>query len=110
MQSARFNTLVADMRREQDELLEQKGKDYTRHDTDRLANFKTTGGDIDVDTLKVWYIFAKKHWDAIVSYIKTGKTESEPIRKRFIDLQNYGYLGMGIIEEIEDDTILDDYR
>ena len=82
-----FNQLVAKMREEQDELLQRKGADYTRHDPDRLANFRRLAKDLDVSPLVVWAIYAGKHWDAIMAYVKTSKAESEDIRTRFVDLR-----------------------
>jgi hypothetical protein len=101
-----FNQLVTKMREEQDELLKQKGADYTRHDPDRLANFRRLASDLGISPLVVWAIYAGKHWDAIMSYAKTSKVESEDIRTRFIDLQNYLYLGQALLEEDEEEDEL----
>lgn len=83
-----------------------KGKDYTKGSEDVLRNFKETGSDLGIEPLKVWGIFAKKHWDAIVAYLK-GKTESEPIRGRIIDLINYLVLLECLIAEQEMSSNLD---
>lgn len=99
MDSETFTNLVQKMREEQDELLRQKGADYTRHDPDRLANFKRLAKDLAIPPLTVWAVYAGKHWDAIMAYIKSGKAESEDIRTRLIDLQNYLYLGQAILED-----------
>ena len=50
-------------------------------------------------TVQVWAVFANKHWDAIMAFIKTGKAESEAIEGRFDDVHNYLYLLEGIIKE-----------
>jgi hypothetical protein len=55
--------------------------------------------DVDVDIHKVWAIYAGKHWDAIMSFIKTGKVESEGIVGRIDDLHNYLYLFEAILTE-----------
>jgi len=86
-------------RERQDKLFKTKGDDYTRHDPDRLANFKRLAKDLDLDPLKVWAVYAGKHWDAIMAYIKTGKAESEPINGRIDDSHNYLYLLEGLIAE-----------
>lgn len=100
-----FNALVATMQSSQRDLLQSKGDDYTRHDPDRLANFKKLATDLDIQPLTVWAVYAGKHWDAIMSYIKTGKVESESILERFLDLQNYLYLGYALYKEIADEDI-----
>ena len=99
MESNQFDALVAESRRRQDALLTTKGADYTRRDPDRLANFKRAVGEVGVTTLQAWAIYAAKHWDAVMAFIKTGKTESEPILGRLDDLHNYLYLLEGIITE-----------
>jgi len=77
-----------------------KGKDYTKGSEDVLRNFKETGTDLGLSPEKVWGIFAKKHFDAIMSYIKHGgQSESEPIAERIKDLLNYLVLLYAILNE-----------
>jgi hypothetical protein len=99
MTQAELDAIKVASRERQDALLEAKGKDYTRHDPDRLANFKRAANDTGIETIKAWYIYATKHWDAISAFVKTGKTESEEIVGRFDDLHNYLILGEAIIGE-----------
>ena len=78
----------------------KKGKDYTKGSEDVLRNFKETGADLGLSPEQVWGIFAKKHFDAIMSYIKHGgKHESEPIAERIKDLLNYLVLLYAILNE-----------
>ncbi len=99
MNIEKFNEIVAKARYRQDSLLEKKGADYTRHDPDRLSTFKRLAKDLDIPSNKVWAIFASKHWEALMSFIKTGKAESEAIEGRFDDLHNYLYLLEGLLED-----------
>ncbi len=94
-----FGVVVEDARIRQDELLRVKGADYTRKDPDRLSNFKTVANSLGLDPLQVWAVYAGKHWEAIMSYIKTGKAESEAIEGRLDDLCNYLYLAEALIKE-----------
>ena len=94
-----FNEIVAKARYRQDSLLEKKGADYTRHDPDRLSNFKRLAKDLDLPPIKIWAVYAGKHWDALMAFIKTGKAESEAIEGRFDDLHNYLYLLEGLLED-----------
>lgn len=62
-----------------------KGKEYA-HDADRFANFNRLAQELEIKPELVAWIFTKKHLDAIVSYVKEGKTFSnEAIRGRFVD-------------------------
>lgn len=99
MDTAQFNKLVEIARKRQDALLKAKGADYTRHSADRLSNFKRNAEAIGVSPLIVWAVYAGKHWDAIMAFIKTGKTESEALTGRFDDLVNYLYLLEGLVSE-----------
>lgn len=99
MNSADFNALVAKARERQDGLLKSKGDDYTRHEADRLSNFKRGAAQIGVSPLVVWAIYFNKHIDAIMAFIKTGKAESEAIEGRFDDAVNYLYLLEGLLED-----------
>ena len=92
MNSEQFNIVVTKARERQDELLVRKGADYTRHSEDRLSNFKRNAEAIGLTPFQIWAVYAGKHWDAIMAFIKTGKTESEAIEGRLDDLVNYLYL------------------
>jgi hypothetical protein len=85
------------------ELAHKKGADYTKGSPDALANFKEGGKEMGIDPKKVAYIFMKKHWAAIVNYIRTGgQSESEPIFGSIDDLINYLVLVKGLIKEEQD--------
>ncbi len=99
MKEMQLEKIIVDARARQDKILTVKGADYTRHDPDRLANFKRLAKDLDLPTTKVWAVYAGKHWDAVMAFIKTGKAESEAIEGRFDDLHNYLYLLEGILED-----------
>lgn len=97
-----FLAVVNDSRHKQDELLRVKGADYTRQDEDRLSNFKRAAIAVGLSPLQVWAVYAGKHIDAIMTYVKTGRVESEHIESRFNDLINYCYLGLALIKEETD--------
>lgn len=99
MTSNELLKIITKSRERQDKLLEQKGADYTRHSPDRLSNFKRGAEAVGVSNETVWAIYAGKHWDAVMAFIKTGKVESEAIEGRLDDLHNYLYLLEGLIEE-----------
>ena len=99
MNSSEFNLLVDAARVRQDHLLKVKGADYTRHSEDRLSNFKRNAEAVGLSPVQVWAVYAGKHWDAIMAFVKTGKTESEGIEGRLDDLHNYLYLLEGLLKE-----------
>jgi len=70
------------------EVLKVKGHDYTMGSPDRLANFREAGRFLDEDPMKVLGVHLYKHVAAVFSYIK-GRTESEPIEERLVDVINY---------------------
>ena len=55
-----------------------------------------------IATLLAWYVYFRKHVDAIISYVVTGKLESEGLLSRIIDVRNYLALLTGIAVEYED--------
>ena len=86
-----------------EEILGIKGKDYTigRQDKDKLYNFREIGKlfgspRLAIDVAAVYWL---KHVFAIMSYIKTKREGSEPIKERFADCRNYIDLMWAIIEE-----------
>jgi hypothetical protein len=99
-----FNVLVEAAREEQDKILDLKGQDYTMQSEDRLYNFKTIADMVGITPMQVWAVFWLKHVFAIVNYAKGGR-ESEPIEGRFVDNENYSYLGRGLVEERNEDGV-----
>lgn len=98
MTSDKLRELIVDFQADMVSVLDSKGADYTRQ-TDRLSNFKTAGSDIGVSPMQAWYVFTKKHFDAIATYCRTGKVSSETIKSRLLDLANYAVLGVALVEE-----------
>lgn len=83
--------------------LDTKGADYTAGNlaTDRLHNFRTAASDIGIPMVQVWYTYFYKHLSSIKKYVRDGRVESEPIRGRVIDLINYLWLFLCIIDDSE---------
>lgn len=84
-------------------LLTTKGREYA-NGKDRLSNFKEIEG---VDPLLVWYIFFKKHVNAIEFAVKNKKTLSESMHSRFMDARNYIDLGFALmVERFEEGEVI----
>lgn len=87
------------------QLSELKGGEYAG-DTDRLANFRRNAEALGLDMSQVWAIYAAKHWDAVMQYVKdigAGKKRErmESITGRLDDLIVYCILMKAIVEERE---------
>lgn len=82
-------------------LSETKGKEYA-HSDNRFANFSRLAAELDISREKIAYIFFKKHLDAIISYLKEGRTFSEEgIRGRYLDATLYLILMAGMAAAAE---------
>jgi len=87
-----------------EKVLLSKGHDYAG-ENDRHRNFKQAAEAAGVSPLTVWAIFMKKHWDSVMTYVREGGVQSEPILERFKDLRNYIDLGAGLVKWLESQKI-----
>lgn len=99
MDIEQLGAVVAGARARQDQILLTKGADYTRHEQDRLSNFKRSAAALGLTPIQVWAVFFNKHVDATMAFIKTGRVESESIEGRLDDIVNYAYLLEALIVE-----------
>ena len=53
-----------------------KGVEYAGEE-DALDNFKRHAQALDLRPEQVWAVYASKHWDAIISYVRRGTVLSE---------------------------------
>lgn len=81
-------------------------KEYAHDDQNALANFERTGAEMEIPREKVWYIFAKKHWDGIIAHIKGHKSQREDVRGRLKDLIVYLILLWAMINDEEEQHLL----
>jgi hypothetical protein len=87
------------------ELAKKKGGEYSGDD-DRLANFRRNAETLGVPMETIWAVYAAKHWDALMQYIKderVGKQRDrmEPIAGRVDDLLVYLMLFKAMLQERE---------
>jgi hypothetical protein len=92
------------------ELAKRKGGEYSGDD-DRLANFRRNAETLGVPMETIWAVYAAKHWDALMQYIKderVGKRRDrmEPISGRVDDLLVYLMLFKAMLQERELDAEL----
>lgn len=88
------------------DLNHQKGGEYAGDD-DALANFRRNGMALGLEPEAIWGVYAAKHFDAIMQYIKdlsNGKTRprSESIAGRADDLITYLVLFKALLQAREE--------
>lgn len=110
----RYNELVEEIFEKVKELGQLKGGEYAGDD-DRLANFRRNAEAQGLPMTSIWGVYAAKHWDAIMQFVKdknTGKERKrmEPIDGRALDLIVYLILFIAMTEEMSDDWISFDGR
>jgi hypothetical protein len=100
MDSKTFYELAERMVRDEMETVATKGDEYTCGSADVLQNFKGAAANIGLSPLQIWATFANKHWQSIMSYVRTGKEASdESVEGRIKDLRNYLTFLRALVEE-----------
>lgn len=89
-------------------LSQLKGGEYAG-DKDRLANFRRNAEALGLSMETVWAVYAAKHWDAIMQFVKdiakkTARVRTEPIEGRVDDLIVYLLLFKAILLEDRNST------
>jgi hypothetical protein len=79
-------------------LNQTKGHDYAG-DEDALDNFKRNALSLGLTPEQVWAVYAAKHWDAIMTYVREGAVQSEPVEGRLLDVILYCHLMLGLVRE-----------
>jgi len=102
--AASADVLLAEARR----VVETKGVEYARFG-DVLANLRRGSTSLGVEAESVAMIYASKHWDSLLLFIKTlqekkdlaeaEKALTEPAKGRILDLINYLLFVNALIEE-----------
>ena len=117
MNQKQFAELVQRTINDTSRLLVLKGAEYAS-DVDRLQNFKRNAERTGLSPLQVWAVYFFKHIDALESFIKRLEdfqcdnfqdyqvaidrmNLSEPIEGRFYDAINYLFLGLALLEELQ---------
>jgi hypothetical protein len=78
-----------------------KGHDYAGEE-DALDNFKRHAAELGLAPEQIWAVYASKHWDAIMTFVRKGDVASEPIEGRLLDVILYCHLLLGLIAEGKD--------
>ena len=98
-----FEKIIAETMEKIKTLSTLKGGEYAG-DNDRLANFRRNGNNLGLTMEQVWAVYAGKHWDALMQYIKDLGTNivrerMEPVSGRVDDLIVYLMLFKAMLME-----------
>jgi len=81
-------------------IMQDKGKEYTISNEDKLKNFKSIAERTHSDPKLVLCVYLLKHIDSICNYVVDGREASdEAIEGRLMDARNYLLLLGAIIKE-----------
>ena len=105
-----YNRIVDETWNKVHQLSHLKGGEYAG-DKDRLANFRRNAEALGLSMETVWAVYAAKHWDAIMQFVKdvatrTNRVRAEPIEGRIDDLIVYLLLFKAILAERSKESVL----
>lgn len=100
---AKWDRLIDDAFTEIRRLGELKGGEYSG-DVDRLLNFRRNGTNLGLPMETVWAVYAGKHWDAVMQFIRDEREGKQRVRLEGIegrvdDLLVYLLLFKAMLEE-----------
>jgi hypothetical protein len=98
MKRAEFESLMEQHYHDIFHINQAKGHDYAG-DQDALSNFKTAARMLGLTPEQVWGVYFHKHHSAVMTFLKEGQVESEPIEGRIHDCILYLFLLLGLIED-----------
>lgn len=75
-------------------------KEYAQDD-DVFSNFNALARELGLDRKRILAVYAKKHWDGIMSYLRGHRSQRENVRGRIKDLRMYLAILWAMIEEEE---------
>ena len=76
-------------------------KEYA-NSVDAFDNFNRLAAELKLDRKAILTVYARKHWDGIVSFINGHKSQRESVTGRINDMIVYMCLLRGMIEEESD--------
>lgn len=88
MKQSEFELFARTLQNDAFAVLTGKGKDYARAGA-AFHNFETTAEFLGLKREEVLAAHLYKHFAAIFAFVREGQVETEPIRARIIDAQNY---------------------
>ena len=100
MTQAEFNKLNKAIDKMANDIMGDKGPEYTLMHDDVLNNFKSTAKRLNTSALKVWATYFDKQVNSIFSHVNHANiTKAESIDSRFADIINYAKLGLALFKD-----------
>jgi hypothetical protein len=103
LEAIEANPAMAAMIERCDEILSRKGKDYSSK-PGALDNFRRAATALGVTPEQAMGVHYLKQVDAIMTYLRTGRLDGEPIEERIADAINYPLLLAKLVAEKGDDA------
>jgi hypothetical protein len=71
-------------------IMDDKGKDYQGEEKEGVnGNFYRNARVLGVSPTLIWAVYFNKHVDSLMTFVRTGRLESEGLRGRLDDMRNY---------------------
>jgi hypothetical protein len=72
------------------DIMDAKGADYQGEEKEGVnGNFYRNARLLGVPPVTIWAVYFNKHIDSLMTFVRTGRLESEGLRGRLDDIRNY---------------------
>lgn len=100
MNNSIYDVILRGIQKKELEVSVAGRKEYAQGD-DVFSNFNALSRELGMDRKQILVVYAKKHWDGIMSYLRGHKSQRENVRGRIKDLRMYLAILWAMIEEEE---------
>ena len=100
MTQAEFKKLNKAIDKMANDIMGDKGPEYTLMHDDVLNNFKSTAKRLNTSALKVWATYFDKQVNSVFAHVNHANVKkAESIDSRFADIINYAKLGLALFKD-----------
>jgi L-rhamnose mutarotase len=100
MRQQEFNKLNKAIDKMANDIMGDKGPEYTLMHDDVLNNFKSTAKRLNTSALKVWATYFDKQVNSVFAHVNHANVKkAESIDSRFADIINYAKLGLALFKD-----------
>ena len=108
MNRQEFNAFLQRLNVIELEMSNTKGNSYA-NDKDALANFKRLAVSLDLDPVRVCFVYMAKHYDSLASYARLGKDiTGEGVASRVVDLRLFAALFLALVRDEEAEKLVEE--
>lgn len=105
MTQSEMAELLKHIQQEEMEVREAGQAEYAHDSSNAFRNFEAIADYLGLDRKEVLLVYAIKHMDGIVSWVRGHTSQREDIRGRIKDLRMYLALLWGMVEEEEENLL-----